>query len=375
MDAAIVDGDVALALAEAEDARRLLSDAYASVQVSREGEFRGVWDHSGQGLYPGDWRRTCSLLRRSGLTAVFPNMLSAAYAHYESEVLARSSTFEAYGDQIDAVVDAAKQTGLEVHVWKVCWRGLGASQGWHAEMAQAGRLQVDARGRATDWLCPSHPDNVAQEKASVLEVCTRYDVDGVHLDYIRYPEAGGCFCDRCKAMFEADVRLSSTNWPAEAVDGALLEPFRRWRADRMTAYVGMLRGEMKRATPSCRLSAAVFGHYATAYGAVGQDWHRWLAEGHLDFVCPMNYTDDIDFFRVLLDAQMPTIPAGVGYYPGIGIHGTALLSPMQTIDQILALREKGIGGFLIFDLRPMLAKDSLPLLRKGIMRPVRAHGW
>jgi uncharacterized lipoprotein YddW (UPF0748 family) len=290
-------------------------------------------------------------------------------------VLPHSSTFEAHGDQIEAVVRAAKQTGLEVHVWKVCWRGLGASPGWRADMERAGRLQVDALGRATDWLCPTHPVNVEQEKQSVLEVCTRYDVDGVHLDYIRYPEAGGCFCDRCKALFEEDIRSSSTNWPTEAVDGALFESFRRWRADRMTAYVGMLREEMRRMAPSCRLSAAVFGHYETAYGEVGQDWHRWLVEGYLDFVCPMNYTDDLDFFCGLLDAQMPTIPPGVGYFPGIGIHGTASLSPIQTIDQVCALREKGVEGFLIFDLSPTLAKDSLPLLRKGITRPVRALGW
>lgn len=375
MDAALADGDVALALAEAANVRRLLSDVYALLQVPSEGEFRGIWDHSGQGLYPGDWHRTCALLRRSGFTAIFPNMLSAAYAHYESEVLPPSSTFAAHGDQIGAVVLAAKQARLEVHVWKVCWRGLGASPGWHAEMAQAGRLQVDALGSATDWLCPSHPDNVEQEKMSVLEVCTRYNVDGVHLDYIRYPEAGGCFCERCRALFEEDIRSSSTNWPTEAVNGRLAEAFRRWRADRMTAYVGMLRGEMKRTAPSCQLSAAVFGHYETAYGAVGQDWHRWLAEGSLDFVCPMNYTDDLRFFRALLDAQMPSIPTGVGYFPGIGIHGTASLDPIQTIDQIRTLREKGVGGFVIFDLSPALAKDSLPLLRKGITRPVQAPGW
>jgi hypothetical protein len=58
------------------DARRLrttLTEAYASAQSARQGEFRGVWDHGGAGLYPGNWARTCDILAANGINAVFPN--------------------------------------------------------------------------------------------------------------------------------------------------------------------------------------------------------------------------------------------------------------------------------------------------------------
>ncbi|MFA7159451.1 MAG: hypothetical protein WC299_09125, partial [Kiritimatiellia bacterium] len=51
------------------------SGIIAPSQNVNKNEFRGVWDHSGMGLYPGDWEKTCRLLARHGVTAVFPNVL------------------------------------------------------------------------------------------------------------------------------------------------------------------------------------------------------------------------------------------------------------------------------------------------------------
>ncbi|MDD2238176.1 MAG: hypothetical protein PHG65_13300, partial [Kiritimatiellae bacterium] len=54
--------------------RDKLMDAYALVQTPKSPEFRGVWDHTGVGLYPGDWNKTCRLLAQQGVTAIFPNI-------------------------------------------------------------------------------------------------------------------------------------------------------------------------------------------------------------------------------------------------------------------------------------------------------------
>jgi len=44
---------------------------------------------------------------------------------------------------------------------------------------------VDVQGRPTDWLDPAHPANFRLELDSLLEVVRKYDVDGIHFDYIR----------------------------------------------------------------------------------------------------------------------------------------------------------------------------------------------
>ena len=60
-------------------------------------------------------------------------------------------------------------------------------------MRREGRLQQSANGATKDWLCPSHPENVAYELASIREIVERYPVNGIHLDYVRYPSSGFCF--------------------------------------------------------------------------------------------------------------------------------------------------------------------------------------
>jgi hypothetical protein len=99
--------------------RELRVDAYLKVQPSPSREGRAIWEHSGTGAYPGDWDRTCRELANAGFNMVFPNMLWAGAAHYPSDLLPRSKTFQEYGDQIEQCLAAARKHGLEVHVWKI----------------------------------------------------------------------------------------------------------------------------------------------------------------------------------------------------------------------------------------------------------------
>ena len=98
-----------------------LVQAYALAQPSKPVEGRACWNHSGTGAYEGDWDRTAKELAENGFNMVLPNMLWGGVAHYPSDVLPRSQTFEKHGDQIAQCVAAAKKYGLQVHVWKVNW--------------------------------------------------------------------------------------------------------------------------------------------------------------------------------------------------------------------------------------------------------------
>ena len=71
------------------DLRDLAARVYAQTFTARRGETRGVWDHSGMGLWPGDWERTARTLAAAGITDVYVNVAGAAFALYPSQVLAR----------------------------------------------------------------------------------------------------------------------------------------------------------------------------------------------------------------------------------------------------------------------------------------------
>ena len=100
---------------------------YALSQKSRTGEIRAVWEHSGQGLYPGNWPRTFRELQSFGITDIFVNVAGAGFAHYPSKILPPSATFAQRGDQLDACIKAAQGTGIRVHAWLMCFTGTRGS--------------------------------------------------------------------------------------------------------------------------------------------------------------------------------------------------------------------------------------------------------
>ena len=85
--------------------------------------------------------------------------------------------------------------------------GWSAPQPFMQKMKQTGRTQVNFDGKPEDrWLCPSNPENQDLEIAAMVEVATKYDVDGIHFDYIRYPGPENCFCNGCRQRFEKQNR-------------------------------------------------------------------------------------------------------------------------------------------------------------------------
>ncbi len=360
-------GDWAEVFTASASLRLQMLAAYARAQAPCREGFRGVWDHTGAGLYPGDWPRTCRVLADSGLTDVLVNVLWPGLGHYASRTLSASPTVRLYGDQLAASTAAARQTGLWVHAWKVCWYLDATPRTLVARWRAAGRLQVSDTGKPLDWLCPSHPENVQLELQGIREVAQRYPVSGIHLDYIRYPDSHACFCPGCRARFEASLGRRVARWPADAREGALRQAWTKWRCAQITAFVQTVRRELKAINPTLRLSASVFGKYPSCVDAVAQDWPAWLRAGDVDFVCPMNYTDSPTAFSTLVGNQL-SLPQTAGrIMPGIGVTSvTSQLDAVQVIDQIVTARRLGAAGFALFDLDAALEQDILPYLRAGV---------
>ena len=207
-------------------------------------------------------------------------------AYYPSKVLPVAPEVAARGDQIAACLAACRKYGLEVHVWKVNFNaGRRAPAEFVERMRREGRLQQSAKGQEDPWLCPSHPENQALEVAAMVEVAREYGVDGVHFDYIRYPDGEHCFCAGCRERFGRTVGTAIARWPADALAGD----------------AGPVAG---RRSIGCRARgerAGAGGETRSDFGGgvsqlddgprrCRQDWKLWCDRGWLDFVCPMNYT-------------------------------------------------------------------------------------
>ena len=359
------------AITVARASRAELSKAYFLSHVSVETEGRAVWNHSGLGAYPGDWERSAKELASAGVNIVLPNMAWAAVAHYPSKILPQSKTFTQYGDQIAQCIEAAHKHGLEVHVWKITWNLEGAPKEFVEKIRAEGRTQVSSTGQALNWLCPSHPKNVLLELESSLEIVLNYDVDGIHLDYIRYPGSHACYCNGCRQRFVRATRLQIDEWPAAVLPktGTHSEKYIEWRTQQITRLVRMLHKRLRQADPKIKISAAVFGWYPGCITTIGQDWIAWAKAGYVDFVCPMNYTENTDYFTELLVNQLALMPKDVAIYPGIGATASnSLLTPDAVVEQIYLSRNLGASGWTIFDYSLDISETVLPAFTIGVTK-------
>ena len=359
------------AITTARASREAFSKAYFLSHSSLKTEGRAVWNHSGLGAYPGDWDRSAKELAEAGVNMLLPNMAWAGVAHYSSKILPQSKTFTRYGDQLAQCVAAARKYDLEVHVWKITWNLEGTPKGFVEKMRKDGRTQVSATGKPLNWLCPSHPKNVQLELESILEIVTNYDVDGIHLDYIRYPGSHACYCEECRNRFTLATRRQIDEWPSEVLPktGTYSDEYIEWRAQQITRLVRLLRKRLQEANPDIKLSTAVFGGYPACVTSIGQDWIAWAKAGYVDFVCPMNYTEDTNYFTELLADQLALMPKGVTIYPGIGATATnSLLAPDAVVEQIYLSRSLRASGWTIFDYSLDISETVLPALGMGVTK-------
>ena len=356
------------AMDQAELARRKTQEAFCLGQQGLPGEFRAFWCHSAFGVQGLNWDEAIHRLADNGFTAILPNMLWGGAAFYPSKLLPVAQPVPQRGDQIAQCLAACRRYGVQMHVWKVNWNlGSAAPKEFVDKMRTANRLQHDVHGVEEPWLCPSHPANQALEIASMVEVARQYDVDGLHFDYIRYPDANHCFCPGCRERFQRAVRGALKNWPKDVLaEGPLHRSWLDWRRGNITAVVKAVSQQARALKPKIKISAAVFPNWSTDRDSVGQDWKLWCERGYVDFVCPMDYTPSNRGFESMV-AQQVQWAGRVPCYPGLGVSASSShFGADRAIEQILVTRQHHTGGFTIFNYGVSECKDLLPLLGLGI---------
>jgi uncharacterized lipoprotein YddW (UPF0748 family) len=340
-----------------------LMQAYAATFRVGAQPLRGIWDHSGLGLYPGDWPRSMRELDRHGITDLFVNALWPGKALYPSAIVPVDEAVALYGDPLGAAVAAAHAQGLALHLWKVCWNLDGAPDALMTRLRSAGRLQRSQSGATLPWLCPSHPDNLRYEKDALREALKRYPLDGIHLDYIRYPGSHACYCPGCRTRFETHAGRRIKQWPADVYRGPDRGVFTRWRCSQITRLLRDVSVFARQARPAIRLSAAVYGKYPSCVNSVAQDWPAWVNQGLIDFVVPMNYSADQSTFEALVKSQVALLKDPRRLSPGIGVTAAeSRLGVPAVLLQLETIQKSRGGGFVLFDLNPVLSREILPHL-------------
>jgi uncharacterized lipoprotein YddW (UPF0748 family) len=256
-----------------------------------------------------------------------------------------------------------------------------ASPGYIGRLARWTRAQSDA----VEGLYASPITLGAIEHLSgvVRSLARRYPVDGVHFDYVRYPNERFDYSRSAIAEFRGWVepRLEPARRRALAEEArrdlfafpdALPEEWTRFRTDRMTRLLARIRDAVKSERRSALVSVAGAADLQEARERKFQAWGDWLERGLIDVVCPMAYTTEPEQFAAQIAAAVKAageraVWAGIGAYR---------LSPAQTIRNISTARRLGAAGVILFSYDSLVEepRDYLAAVARSAFAPEGAAG-
>ncbi|MGN0867004.1 MAG: glycoside hydrolase family 10 protein [Oligosphaeraceae bacterium] len=338
----------------------------APAQEAPGTELRGAWIHSPRGIPGWGWDATVKTLADNGFNALFANLSWTVSGDYPSQfsqphpsLVREDGTVQ---DLLQECLDACRKYGVQLHVWVVvCNMGDHTPEPVKEALRRAGRTQEDSQGAPSDYLAPQLPENQELLRQVLVELVTKYPVDGVHLDYIRYPLGEYDCSPAAKRDFQKALGRPVAKWPRAVMPGgALRDAYRQWCRDNVTALVRVARQALREARPEAALSAAVYGYWPGARETVAQDAAAWVEEGLVDFLCPMNYSGKPQEAAKWLTAQVGVVDGRIPLYSGLANYMCE--TPEALRQEIRDTRTLGAEGFVCFQLKENFARDWLPIL-------------
>ncbi len=222
------------------------------------------------------------------------------------------------------------------------------------------------------WLSHVHPQ--AQQFLIDLcqEVADHFDVDGIELDRVRYPELDCGYDPATVAAYKADHNGAAP--PTYVADSEWM----RWRAQKLTEFVAAFYDSIKAVNPDLFVSNAPI-QYNYGYQNFCQDWRPWINQGYLDFVSTQLYWPSNAAYVPELQRQMSYITDLNKFYPGIcSIANNYLVPTNEIIAMIQSTRNHGLRGHVIWYYHTLA--DDLPELKQTVYQtpaavPDRPQDW
>jgi len=359
---------------------------------------RAVWVLRSSLTTPESVRTMIQKVARAGFDTVFLQVRGRGEAYYDSDIEPRSADLTNGFDPLALAIDLGHDAGLSVHAWvNVNFVASAATLPGsprhvvrqHPEWLMVPRVLAPQLSNA-DPASPSFLSTLARwtrrESASVeglylspvteaaqdysvgviREIVERYRLDGLHLDYIRYPGETFDFSAAALAEFRASRLPMTSDEERARLDQAaarnplawasfLPESWAAFRQERLTELVERIVSAASDVRPEIVVSAAVVPDADEARNRKGQDWAGWARDGLLDVVCPMVYTQDAKVFARQVAGVRETV-GDVPVWAGVGAYR---LTAAQAVKHVQLARQSGASGIALF------SYDSLASARDG----------
>jgi uncharacterized lipoprotein YddW (UPF0748 family) len=380
---------------DSTDGTNTIDTVEQSNSVPPTTEFRGIWVTRWSWDTEEDIHALLEDIAQSGFNGVLFQVRGTFDAYYESAIepwakrLTGTLGQDPGWDPLETAVVRGHELGLQIHaylnVFPLARGGVAPTRGsipehayhdnpdWRVADSNGEVLKVGSPAAEEMQYVFASPGNLqvrARIAAVAADIDARYDVDGIHLDYIRYPKASYSFDAASNALWslaERDGQSDRAQWQREQVN----ETVRR-----VQEGVGV------------PLTAAVWGVHENKWGwpqvSEGnldyyQDSHAFLEEGIADAIMPMIYWpvtqptgQRLDFRTLAMDHLERAGDRHV--YPGI----SAMVSDKEpdtyarVATCIQASRDIGAPGWVLFDYataKPILKRLRTYLLAKDVPPP------
>jgi len=403
---------VALALCVAVLTLVGTSSPIARLRADAQPEMRALWVLRSSLTSPASIASLVHTAKEQGFNTLLVQVRGRGDAYYNSTLEPRAADLSrqpASFDPLATLLADARASGIRVHAW-ICVNLVSSAvelpvspdhliarhPEWlmvprpiAQEVAHLDPVNPGYVGKIARWTrgqldtveglyaSPLVPDAAAYVERVVTDLASRYDVDGVHLDYVRFPNQQFDYSRFAIQEFRADLRPRLSAGARAELDRAEADDlfaypdrfpaeWKAFRRARLTALVARVRQALRTARPTAVLSAAVAPDAQEAADDRMQDWRGWLSSGLVDAVAPMAYTQEASRFAQQIAAARDAA-GGRAVWAGIGAYR---LSPAQTIENIQAARRLGTAGFVLFSYDSLIgtkapSADYLSVVSRG----------
>ncbi len=183
------------------------------------------------------------------------------------------------------------------------------------------------------------------------EIISLYDFDGIHFDYIRYPNSGFVYDTELRSKFMRSYYIDPIDLINKGDSGKrygvwgcddLATKWQEFVPNELTAFVKYLNEILKAKRPDLLISAAVKPNCQSAHYDYNQNWAAWLNAGYVDFVCLMAYGKHI---KSALNNVIKAVDDPSRVNVGLGLY---LLSPEEIGQQVDFVRSGDFSGVVFY---------------------------
>jgi uncharacterized lipoprotein YddW (UPF0748 family) len=267
-------------------------------------------------------------------------------------------------DPLSRMIGAAHRNGMRIHAYANVlpgWRGrqdppVASAQLWmrHRDWFMVDRLnyRMQPTSKWYSFLIPSHPE-VRRHLFRLFTELSRYPVDGIHLDYIRFPEDYHSVNHEIFRQADKKERLLHSDFSYDPVSLHQFgrspqqhpQAWDRFRLDAVTGTVETIRKALPE-TPQKVLSASLVPEARKALTRAFQDGAGWTRSGLLDWGVPMLYSQGSAFHEQLLQFKEHLGARSAANRMIAGLNGAH--DPAVTERQLADVQAAGCRGFAFF---------------------------